>query len=209
MTSPNVLGLDLSLSGTGAARLHQDGWLETWLHQTDPLPADAPIAHVAARITDVARWAVGRGTTATVLAVIEAPSFGSKFGQPHERAGIWWATARGLARLGVPVASIAPQSLKAKIGGPNATKEIVRSALADLYPKHGIRRISLDESDALALATLGVMKLAAVRPDDGWRGPWLDARALNLDTGCRWPTELAAPPREPLPTVTSPFGGTP
>lgn len=206
--SANVLGIDSSLTASGAARLHIDGWLETWEHQTDPLPADATLADVERRITGIARWILSRGTTATALAVIEAPSYGSDHGQPHERAGLWWATVRGLIRNGVPVASVAPRSLKAKIGGPNADKRTVRTALAQLYPGHGIHRISLDRSDALAAATLGVMKLAAARPADGWRGPWLNAQALNLDTGCRWPVELHPTPRDPLPTVASPFGAT-
>lgn len=200
MTSPNVLGLDLSLSQSGAARIHADGWVETWRHPTDPLPADAPIAAVAARIHAVARWAVGRGTTATVLAVIEAPSHGSTFGQPHERAGIWWAVARGLDRAGVPIGSVAPKTLKHRItGSGGASKAEVRRAVAALYPQHGLARISSDEADAVALATLGVARLAAHHgPDGPWTGPWLGQHALSLTTGCRWP-DLGPPATPPAP----------
>lgn len=202
--SLNVLGLDLGLAHVGAAQLHQNGRVYTWRLDTQPLPDNAPIADVTNRIHTVTRWAISRGTTSTTLAVLEAPSYASQHGQPHERGGVWWATARGLIRAGVPVASVAPRSLKAKIGGPNATKEIVRDALARMYPGNGIHRISLDESDALGLAVLGVAKLAICT--DGWTGPWLEARALNLDTGCRWPTELTPAPRPQPPAVANPFG---
>lgn len=187
--SPNVLGLDLSLSQSGAAQVHQSGLVQTWRHPTDPLPTGATLEAEAARLVEITAWAVGRGTTATVLAVLEAPSLGSTTGKQHERAALWWMVVRALSRLGVPVASVAPSSLKQKIAGHgHADKAAMGRAVRALYPSHGLDRVSNDEIDAVALATVGVIKLAQhLGPEGGWSGPWLEARALNVESGCRWP----------------------
>lgn len=188
--SPHVLGLDLGLARAGAAQIHQDQRIITWPYGSDPPEATAEPAVTARRIRDVVAWAIGRATTATALAVIEAMPYSiGAHGSRDERAAIIWAVAGQLDRLGVPVALINPVSLKAKIAGSgNADKTDMRRALVALYPSRGLARASYDEVDAAALATLGVIKLAAHHgPAGPWKGPWLDARALNIDTGCRWP----------------------
>lgn len=188
--SPHVLGLDLGLARAGAAQLHQDQRIYTWPYASDPPPADGEPAVTARRIRDVVAWAVGRATTSTQLAVVEAMPYGiGAHGSRDERAAIIWAVAGHLDRLGVPVALINPISLKTKIAGTSkADKTDMQRALVALYPNRGLARATYDEIDAAALATLGVIKLAAHHgPDSGWTGPWLDARALNIDTGCRWP----------------------
>lgn len=187
--SPNVLGLDLSLSQSGAAQVHQSGLVQTWRFATDPLPAGATLEAEAARLVDITAWAVGRGTVGTVLAILEAPSLGSTTGKQHERAALWWMVVRALSRLAVPVGCVAPSSLKHKIAGSGkADKAAMGRAVHALYPKHGLDRVSDDEWDAVGLATVGVIKLAQhLGPEGGWSGPWLDSRALNVDTGCRWP----------------------
>lgn len=208
MTSPNVLGLDLSLSQSGAARIHADGWLQTWRHPTAPLPAGAPIADVAARLHGIARWAVSCGTASTALAVLEAPSYASEHGQHDERSGLWWMVARALDRAGVPVASIAPVTLKHRItGSGRADKDRVRDAVAALYPHRGLKRVSHDEADAVALATLGVARLALHHgPDGPWSGPWLGGHEHALTAGCRWPDlgPPATPPAPPPAPVAAP-----
>ncbi len=188
--SAHCLGLDLGLLHAGAAQLHQDGQIHTQRFTGDPLKADATIPERTARIRAVTRWAIARATVATALAVVEELPRGiGAHGGRDERAAVVWAVLGQLVRHDVPVALVNPSSLKAKIvGNGRADKDDMRAAVAKLYPGHGLARASYDECDAAALATLGVMKLAQHHGADGpWRGPWLSARALNVDTGCQWP----------------------
>lgn len=167
--SDHVLGLDLSLSSTGAATLSIDGRVDTWVKTTDPVHDDDALCD---RIGDITAWCLGLLTVRTKLVVLEAPSFGSQHGQQHERAGLWWAVRRGLARRGIPVGRVAPKTLKARIAGSGkASKDDMRRAVARLYPGQGLARISFDEADAVGLAVLGVIRLR-------WDGhPWIGAHA--------------------------------
>lgn len=171
----HVLGLDLSLAATGAAKIGQDGTVRTWLKTTDPTDTDHD---TAARIQGIARWCMTLLTVETALVVLEAPSFGSDHGQAHERAGLWWTVRRGLAirelapGKPLPVGRIAPATLKARVAGHGrASKDDMRRAVAKLYPGQGLARVTHDEADAVALAVLGVIRLR-------WDGhPWIGAHA--------------------------------
>lgn len=207
--SLNVLGLDLGTCNAGAAQLHQDGRIYTQRLDGWSLPDDAPLTDTVARIRAVTAWAVARATTATVLAVIEELPRGiGAHGGRDERAAVVYAVAGQLVRHGIPVALINPSSLKQKItGNGHASKAEMGRAVARLHPGQGLHLASKDEWDAAALATLGVIRLAAHHGKAGpWSGPWLDARALNLETGCRWPDLGPGAVRAPLPAVTAPFG---
>lgn len=197
--SAHVLGLDLGLAHAGAAQIHMaeaqppalsrspaDAPVFTQHLQTDPLPADAPIELVADRLRRVARWAVERATTSTVLVVIEGPSHGSDHGQAHERAGIWWRVVDQFVRHEVPIAVIPPKTAKKYIAGSgNADKHAVRHAVAAAWPGRGLHSATDHEADAVALATCGVDWL-------GWPGPWLDGRrGASLLTAVRWPEREA------------------
>jgi len=167
----NVLGLDLGLAHAGAARIDIDGTIAgTWRLDTDPLAAGAPIGEVARRIRGVARWAVGRGTTDTVLVVVEGPAHAAVYGQPHERAGVWWRTVDALCRAEIPVGVLPPASLKKYLtGNGRADKAAMRRAVAACYPGRGLQLVSDDEADAAALAMCGADWL-------GWPGPYLQGR---------------------------------
>jgi Holliday junction resolvasome RuvABC endonuclease subunit len=68
------------------------------------------------------------------LAVIEAPSFGSKFGNPHERAGLWWNTYREFFSVGIPIKTLAPKSRAKYItGNGNAKKPEVLAAARERW----------------------------------------------------------------------------
>lgn len=152
----HVLGLDLGLAHCGAAQLQHDGTIRTWHLHTDPLAEGASLARISARVHGVAAWALNRATTTTTLAVVEGPSHGSLYGNPHERAGIWWRVVDSLIRHEVPVAVLAPTTLKAYITGHgNATKTTVQQAVHTLWPGRGLDRVTDHEADAVALATAG------------------------------------------------------
>jgi len=179
----NVLGLDLGLAHAGAARIDHDGTVAgTWRHDTDPLPDHAAVVDVAARIRTVARWAVARGTTDTILVVVEGPAHAAAHGQPHERAGAWWRTVDALCRLNLPVGVIPPATLKKYLTGHGRSdKTAMRRAVADLFPGRGLDRISADEADAVALALCGADWL-------GWPGPYLEGRrGVSWLRAAQWP----------------------
>ncbi|MDN5861226.1 MAG: crossover junction endodeoxyribonuclease RuvC [Pseudonocardia sp.] len=205
----NVLGLDPGIANTGAARLTHQGRLDTWHLHRDPLPTDTSPADTAARIHDVIRWATGRATTTTTLVLIEELPYAiGAHGGRDQRAAVLWSVTGALARAGLPVAHVNPTTLKQRItGNGRASKAEIRAAIAKLYPRQGLTRITPDEADAAGLATLGVARLAHLRGLP-WRGPWLNAQSLNLEDGFRWPTELQSTPAErpkpPLPMFEVP-----
>ena len=176
----HVLGLDLGLAHLGAAQLYDTGQIYTQ-HLETPAPPCAEghnrcdahrptIVDVDARLTACIRWAVERATTNTALVVVEGPAFAANYGQPHERAGVWWGVVRALLRHELPVAVLSPSTLKGYMtGNGNAAKGELQRAVAAAWPKQGLDRITSHEADAAGLATAGADHL-------GWPGPWLAGR---------------------------------
>jgi Holliday junction resolvasome RuvABC endonuclease subunit len=178
--SAHVLGLDLSLSSTGAAAIDDTGRVDTWVKTTEPVTGH-DIRDVDARLSTIARWVMGRCTTGTRLAVIEGPAMGAKFGRPDEIGGLRWRVIRGLIVREIPIAVIAPKRMKWFVTGTgNADKPLIRRTVAKLWPGQGLDRVTFDEADAVGLAGMGVCWL-------GWDGPWFDARSLAIETGAQWP----------------------
>lgn len=178
--SDHVLGCDLGLANCGAATITQTGRVDTWVRHHD-LPNDATLDDDIDRIWGQATWIIGHATTGTRLAIVEGPSLHSKYGQPHERAALFWLVVRALRRRGIPVAVIAPKRMKWFItGNGNADKAEVRAAVARLWPGQGLARVSWDEADATGLAGMGACWMR-------WDGPWFDSRALAIEQGAAWP----------------------
>jgi len=178
----HVLGLDLGLAKAGAATLTADGRIQTWLKTTPRLGETATLDAVADRIGTMAGWAVDLTTTGTILAVVEGPAHAAQHGQPHERAAIWWLVVRALLRREIPVAVLAPTTVKGYIAGKgNASKDDVRRAVALAWPGQGLARVSADEADAVAMCTAAGDWL-------GWDGPWLDGRrGVDWLKKAQWP----------------------
>lgn len=177
-----VLGLDLSLAHTGAASLTDRGTVATWLLETAPASG---VLDVDARLSRIARWVMTRVTTGTVLAVIEAPSFGSQHGLQHERAGLHWRVIRGLVAREIPIAVCPPTTLKKAItGSGRASKQDLQDAVAALYPKQGLGKVSEHEADAVGLAILGAQNWCR------WSGPWLGLSPTAL-AAVQWPERVA------------------
>lgn len=185
----HVIGVDPSLTGCGVAHITDDQRVYTWVKGTPPLPDTACPADVSARITVIVKWLfdpdinlVNQGTR---LAVIEGPALGAEFGMPHERAGLFWRIVHGFCHRGIPVGVLNPTTVKGYIAGKgNADKERVKSAVAAAWPKQGLRRVSDNQADAVALATAGVDWI-------GWPGPWLEGRR-----GAAWLKKAQWPERE-------------
>lgn len=160
-----VLGLDLSLTSTGLA-LVEDGELTAWHCIKSGGKKTATIEQTSERIDKIVSevyetahaWTgLGDFPEAVDLAVIEAPSFGSKNGSAHERGGLWWGVASMLRICDAPMLKLAPTS-RAKFitGSGRADKHDVLKLARQRWhmdiPNH-------DVADAAGLAQWGYDQL--------------------------------------------------
>jgi Holliday junction resolvasome RuvABC endonuclease subunit len=186
-----VLGLDLSLTGTGIATIPSDmppGRVDTERVVTTGRRADDLFA-MELRMRHITREVWSWLGNSCDLVVIEGPSYGSVGGSQWDRAGLWWRVVRRVFETYTPLA-VAPPATRAKwaTGRGNAKKDEVAVALSRLWPQ--VPECSNDEWDALALATMGAQHL-------GWDVP---QRAHHADSRAKvqWPEGLVSPPSEPV-----------
>lgn len=170
-----VVGLDLSLTSTGVARLDTRG---TELFTAALKPGER---------RDWARrdWlldAIDGHLDVCSLVVVEGIAYGSRFGKPHERAGLWWLVADQVRKRGVELAAAAPKSVKKyATDSGDATKAQMVAAARRSFPLFDGGN---DEADALWLAEMGAHRLN--RP----RAIYPAACTKALDR-VAWPTNLA------------------
>ena len=157
-----VVGLDLSLTCTGIARITTPGPVVTAISiQSTGRRADTLVDR--ARRIDTLADKIMEGIGDADLVVMEGPSYGSQGGSPVDRHGLWWAVVGALVRSGVPVAVCAPATrAKALAGHGRADKAAVAAAVCRLYPD--VELCNSDESDAVALAHLGAVWLSLPVP---------------------------------------------
>lgn len=181
------LGVDTGLRRTGiAAIVHGHGICvpNTWLAATEPPRADT-VAHRVGRLALLARQVhavLDLLPSPPVLALVEAPSYGSVDAHFHENAGAWWAVVASLVESGIPVGTCAPATrAKWATGRGDAKKLAVVAAMRDLWPgascTQGEHR--LDECDALTLSTAAAQRLGWPVPVRAWHGASLKV--------IRWP----------------------
>jgi crossover junction endodeoxyribonuclease RuvC len=153
--SKRVVGVDLSLTGTGLATITPD---------RAPIVSTSRSKILGASLND--RDSRLRGIEHTVLAVcdgaalvvVEGPSYASKGAGTWDRAGLWWYVIRALLATGVPTAEVPPTTLKKFAAGKgNADKTAVAVGLSRLWPD--VNASNDNEWDALALATMGAQHL--------------------------------------------------
>lgn len=143
-----TVGIDLSLASTGLA-VAVDGRLvgmknvKTSGKKGDTYPDHMPrILEVVDRVNT---WLADAAAIHGPLnrAVIEAPSYGSKFGNAHERAGVWWRVYEHLWSAEVPITVMAPASRAKYITGNGKAdkKEVLlaaRERWGEEIPNHDI-----------------------------------------------------------------------
>lgn len=156
-----VIGLDLSLTSTGLAIVTDAGLVEMGNIKSTGKKADTHVQYMprivqmGEQINDWLADVVARYDVE--LAIFEAPSFNSKFGNPHERAGLWWKVYEHLWLGEVPIQTVAPMT-RAKFitGNGRAKKEEVLIAARERWgeeiPNH-------DVADATGLAMWGWERL--------------------------------------------------
>jgi crossover junction endodeoxyribonuclease RuvC len=197
VTGPTVIGLDLSMTSTGAA-LVVDGSLEEALTFKSSGKKTDSLAQTAFRLRmlwdRVVQYVADDDCD---LVVIEAPSFGSTGGSQHERGGLWWMVASSIAvALDIPVAKVSPQGrAKYATGSGRASKEEVFDAAcvtyghfpaADAFTTLSWRQGN-DMADAVILAAMGSRWLGY--PIDELDS--LPGRLSAID-GAHWPLAAAA-----------------
>lgn len=164
--SIRVVGLDLSLTSTGVARLtiDDDGTPRTNVEAIPSQPTGRTVTDRGARlgyVTErVLHTAFPTGSTAApALVLVEAPTYGERTtGSAHDRAGLWWSIVRGLQLAGITVHEVHPTHLKIYATGKGraAKPRVIDGARMtwgqwfDLAPGPGLD----DRADAVTLAAL-------------------------------------------------------
>lgn len=143
----HVIGLDLSLTGTGLAAA---GRVEV----SPNLGPSTTLPGRWARIDATRSWVVNRLHGTNPLIVVEGASYNSKGGQSHERAGLWWAVVGRCFELDLDVVEVPPATLKKfATGRGNASKPDMRLAW---YKRAGVDLADDNAVDAAWLCQIGL-----------------------------------------------------
>ena len=143
-----VVGLDLSLTGTGVSDGHH-----TWLVTSRGQKND-DLRSRSERLDTLRRSIVAHCLTAD-LVVVEQPAFSRTTGHMHDRSGLWWLVVAALHHHDLPVAEVPPTSLKRyATGRGNADKGAVIDATARRLPDVDTGGND-NRADALWLAAMG------------------------------------------------------
>lgn len=157
-----ILGIDPSLTSTGIAILDagQPIYMHSYGfdgHKTDStIIRNRRIRALAPYIRDVLK------PYPIDFAVIEGPSYGSRYGNPHERGGLYHAIVGNLDVRRIPVAVCAP-TVRAMwaTGKGNAEKPEVFAEVKTWWP---VRVANHDVGDALVLAAIGALHCGDALP---------------------------------------------
>ena len=146
-----MLGLDLSLTGTGVAH------------------AGVATTIAPKKLTDVARMDyitdgifdyLDKGVE---LVVMEGLAYGSVTGSAMERAGLWWRVKTFFVHERIAFAHVPPTVLKKYgTGKGNAGKDEVMIAVTRTFPDWEAK--NNNEADAVVLANMGLAKLGLETP---------------------------------------------
>lgn len=155
---PKIVGLDMSLTSTGVARILTGDPLGALVEVrrivTKPPPKDRVTLYTRSRrLRGIAQQAFSYCEGAD-LVVIEGPSYASDSGAAHDRAAVWWLVVARLTAQGFNVVEVPPTLVKQYATSKgNASKENVLAAMIRRHPD--VEITGNDESDALALACMG------------------------------------------------------
>jgi crossover junction endodeoxyribonuclease RuvC len=153
----SVVGLDLSLTGTGVGIVDRSGDVRLFTVSSKGKKDD----DLLTRSVRLERLATGIlqyvAAADPELAVIEGPSMASKFGHPHDRSGLWWLVVHTLHTRGLTVVEVPPSNrMMYATGKGNAAKDAVLTAVVRRY-QHLVAEPIEDNNtaDALVLAAMG------------------------------------------------------
>lgn len=187
----HIVGLDLSLTATGIARIRpEEVLLRDGIHvrtvTSKPVP-DAKYPNTLARIRklagDIVRAALEDADDGDdIVFMIEGPAFSATTGQVHTRAGLWWLVYHLVEKRGL-VIIIEPTKLKKYVTRKgNAPKDAVLSTVVRNFPHVAV--MDNNEADALALACMAARELGFPQEPSVQR---CDPSALE---GVDWPEQF-------------------
>jgi len=150
--TPIYVGLDLSLTSTGVAIIH-DGHATVQRITSKPVK-DATTADQADRLRGiVTRILLAIPDTAYTKVAVEGPSFGSTGTAAHILGGLWWLVRVALENADLDTIIASPGTVKRyATGNGNAPKDHVLAAVVRRYPDVNVT--GNDEADALVLAAI-------------------------------------------------------
>lgn len=156
-----IVGVDLSLTSTGLARILTRDALgaEVTVRRVLSKPPPADKVTLATRSTRLRRIAadVFTACAGADLVVVEGPTYASDSGAAHDRAGLWWLVLARLTAQGFNVVEVSPTTVKTyalgRGGGPETGKDAMIAAVVRRYPTVPVS--GNDEADALVLAAMG------------------------------------------------------
>jgi Holliday junction resolvasome RuvABC endonuclease subunit len=166
-----VVGIDVSLSGTGVATPGGTARIPTTGRRRDSiLERHRRLQHITGRVLEE----VG----VVDLACVEGPSHHSVGGSVWDRGGLWWRIVGGLVAREIPVAVIPPTSRAKYATGSGAARKA--AVLEAAQRRYGSILASDDEADALVLRAMGM--------------DWLEHPIAEVPAGhraalagCQWP----------------------
>ena len=185
-----IVGLDLSLTGTGVARvdtaspvitLEKIGSKPRARKKGDPGPS---LPERSARLRSLAGQIVQKCVGAD-LVVVEGPSYASEGAGTWDRAGLWWLVVGRLTGAGLNVVEVPPSNVKlyavGKGAGAGTDKDAVLAAVIRRY--FGVVEVpGNNEADALVLAAMGARFVGSpIEP-----GGIIPAANTNALTKVRW-----------------------
>ena len=179
LSHPNdwVMGLDLSLTGTGIALIGDSG-IRTGLLTSKGTKADT-LEDRFTRLQTIVNQ-IRAHAPENALIVVEGPSFASVGGAHHDRSGLWWLVVAQLQLDHYTVVTVPPTVLKKYVTGKgNASKDDVLLAVDRRYPDAHVT--DNNTADAVVLAAMGARFLN--RPVDD-----LPQAQLAVMGSVTWPT---------------------
>ena len=175
-----VQGVDLSLTGTGLARIiSTDGsgpFVETATVGSKPggRSVEARARRQLMLLRGIDRFLAPGG-----LLAIEAPAYTRTAGSRHERSGLWWAVVQLAMRQGCRVVEVSPTArARYATGRGMAAKDAVLAAVSERYSTYGVSLATDNEADALTLAALAARLIG--RPIEPHPESWFDDVAASV-----------------------------
>jgi Holliday junction resolvasome RuvABC endonuclease subunit len=146
-----VLGLDLSLTGTGMCVVQSNAGDGKGLLATINTTAKT---RTEDRLITI-RHTIAQASSGVDAAIIEGLSYGSVGGAQAERSALHWMVRVDLYQLGVPYVVVTPMSLKKFVcGTAKAEKSMM---IREVYRRWNVVAANDNEADAAALAHLGLV----------------------------------------------------
>jgi crossover junction endodeoxyribonuclease RuvC len=144
-----ILGLDLSLTGTGMCVVETGAGREllTTINTTAKTRTEDRLISI--------RRTIAQASNGADAAIIEGLSYGSVGGAQAERSALHWMVRVDLYQLGVPYVVVTPMSLKKFVCG---TAKVEKSMMIrEVFRRWNVEAKNDNEADAAALAHLGLV----------------------------------------------------